>query len=455
MSSRATTPDCSGENSATQSDQDQDRPRYIKWDYERLKMNHDDISGAIPNRFNMALVSVDDPSVFEAEAASLSFDCKDKAEYFERLENLRIQKCEILKGKLQDLVYNVVLEDDVAGENRRHGLIELNRNPNLVLGLRLLGEVLCQSNGGQSPLGQSSLFLCASSFNKRWWIDDTYKTESSRAPSCDAEDGHAYPQKPPVPLELEHTPTISTQNSHFRPARLEERNTTAASSRRREGLLDDAEDNQCWMASDQEARSRNQEQVKGYDSSVRNHAMQEDDRDKEQRPSRHQRTPSSASSTTSSLSSTSTVCSCCDGECVAAHEDDGQTSATTSTGLVHKYADVSGSNPTRQSSVNMGTMALCSDVSSLPENGFSYRKGSSQSLQSPDITSPIRVAKLGECATTETKKRTRGRSFDNSQYRSDRKKIKTSRSQTDTPMVGRDAADDSSVAQERFSRLID
>jgi hypothetical protein len=231
MSSRATTPDCSGENYATQSDQDQDRPRNITWDYERLEMNHDDIFGTIPNCFNMALVFIDDPSVFEGEAASLSFDCKNKVEYFERLKKLCIQKHDTLKGKLQDLVYNVVLEDDVAGENRRHGLIELNRNPNLVLGLRLLGEVPCQSNGGQSPLGQSSLFLCSSGFNKRWWIDDTYKTESSRAPSCDAEDGHAYPQKLPVPLGLEEMPTISTQNSPFRPASLEEQNTAAAPSR--------------------------------------------------------------------------------------------------------------------------------------------------------------------------------------------------------------------------------
>jgi hypothetical protein len=211
------------------------------------------------------------------------------------------------------------------------------------------------------------------------------------------------------------------------------------------------------MASDQEARSQNHEQVKGYevkgyDAMVRNHAMQEDDRDEEQRPSRHQRTPSSASSTTSSISSTSTVCSCCDGKCLAVHEGDGQTSAATSARLVHKYANVSGSNSTRRSSLTMGTMALCSNVSWLAENGFGYRKGPSQSLQAPDITSPIRVSKLGECATTETKKRTRGRSFDNSQDGLDRKKIKTSRSQTDAPMVGRDAADDSSVAQERFSR---
>jgi hypothetical protein len=166
MSSRATTPDCDGGNNATQSDQDQGRPRHIKWDYERLKMNHDDIFGTISNRFNMALVFIDDPSAFKEEAASLSFGCKNKVEYFERLEKLRIQKYDILKGKLQDLVYNIVLEDDVAGENRRHGLIELNRNPSLVLGLRLLGEIPCQSNGGQPPIGQSSLFLCSSSFNK-------------------------------------------------------------------------------------------------------------------------------------------------------------------------------------------------------------------------------------------------------------------------------------------------
>ncbi|KAI9146655.1 hypothetical protein HJFPF1_13560 [Paramyrothecium foliicola] len=403
----------------------------------------------------MALVFIDDPSVFEGEAASLSFDCKNKVEYFERLQKLRTQKYDILKGKLQDLVYNVVLEDDAAGENRRHGLIELNRNPNLVLGLRLLGEIPCQSNGDQSPIGQSSLFLCSSNFNKRRWIDCTYKTESSRAPSCGAEDEFAYPQNPLVPLEIEHMPTISTQNSPFRPARLEERDTAAASSRRREGSLDDAEDTQCQMTSDCEARSQNHEQAKGYDTMARNQAMQEDDRDEGQRPSRHQRTPSSASSMTSSISSTSTVCSCCDDKCLAAHEGDGQTSAATSAELLYKHADVSGGNPTRRPSSTMGTMDLCSNISSLTGNGFSYKKGPSQSSQAPDIASPIRVAKLEEYATTETKKRKRSRSFDNNHDRLDRKKIKTLRSQIDTPMVGRVAADNSSVAQERFSPLND
>jgi hypothetical protein len=101
----------------------------------------------------------------------------------------------------------------------------------------------------------------------------------------------------------------------------------------------------------------------------------------------------------------------------------------------------------------MGTTALCSDIGSLTENGFSHRKGPSQRLQAHDIASPIRVAKLEECATKETKKRKRSRSFDNSQDRLDRKKkIKISQSQTDAPMVGRDAADDSSVAQEKSSR---
>ncbi|KAI9146676.1 hypothetical protein HJFPF1_13581 [Paramyrothecium foliicola] len=445
MSFGATTPDCSGESRATQPEQEQNRQRCIEWDYERLKMKQDDIFDTISNRYNTAWVLIDTPSVFEEEAALLSFQCKNKAEYFEKLEKLRVQKYETLKEKLQDLVYSVLLDDDAAGGSRKHDLIELNRSPNLVLGLRLLlGDTPCQSDGAEAE------------------IDSTYEAGSSRSPSCRTEDGQAYAQNPVVPLESEDPLTVSIMNSPFRFAILEEQDAAGATSRSRTVSRDDAEVDQCWVANNEEAGSRNYEQATEYDALGKDHAIHEDEHEvHRQHPTRHQRTPSSASSTASSISSISTTCSCCEGGWPTIHGSDDKTTAANLVEIMHKRTDasrtnmarsdtnstlvatlkheffcqrkgellyehgcVSERNITRQPSLDMDPVALYPNIDWLRGRGSNYGRRSPQNLQAPGMNSPIRVVKLEECTATETKRRKRRMSFNDIQARSDRKKMK-------------------------------